>query len=97
MSDDCRLQCGLPAPRPWPSLLCKVQSVDQRMRLEFGVGFRQLRDVPSHTSGADMELERAVYTRSNRDYRIELGLQLTCWLGGEALQECPKPYSHDLR
>ena len=36
----------------WPKL-SKVQSVDQRMRLECGVGFRQ-RDVPSHTSGAAM-------------------------------------------
>jgi hypothetical protein len=34
--------------------LSKVQSVDQRMRLECGVGFRQLRDVPSHSSGAAM-------------------------------------------
>ena len=34
--------------------LSKVQSVDQRMRLECAVDFRQAADVPSHTSGAAM-------------------------------------------
>jgi hypothetical protein len=31
--------------------LSKVQSVDQQIRLECGVGFRQTADVPSHSSG----------------------------------------------
>jgi hypothetical protein len=43
------------ARRRGPVRLSKVQSVDERMRLEYGgVGFRQLPTCPPHTSGAAM-------------------------------------------
>ena len=60
--------------------LSKVQSVDQRMRLECGVGFSPTADVPSHTpehfsfwGDAGMEIRNGMFHFSLFQIRREAG------------------------
>src|SRR6476660_8209821 len=45
-------------------MLCKVQSVDQRMRIGMRCRLSPTADVPSHTSGAAMRCHHRAFARS---------------------------------